>query len=115
MNTETQSPHPVGSSAWLAADHAAETIREIHAHLLEKHDVGWTELAVLTAKEYAESLHVPQYDRELKLAEAEIAKWKDIARRLYLARGCKKREHLRINAESAYLKAANKDSATPVR
>lgn len=100
---------PQQTSDLLAADHAAETIREIHAHLLEKHDVGWTELAVLTAKEYAESLRVPQYDRELRLAEAEIAKWKEIARRLYLARGCKKNEHLRIQAEAAYLnaKAAN--------
>jgi|GEM_PF-3888710 len=73
------------------------------------HDVGWTELAVLTAKEYAESLRVPQYDRELRLAGEEIAKWKEIARRLYLARGCKKNEHLRIQAEAAYLsaKAAN--------
>lgn len=55
--------------------------------------------------EYCEQERVPQYDVELRLAEEEIAKWKDIARRLYLARGCKKREHLRINAEAAYLKA----------
>jgi len=96
-----------------ATDHAAETIREIHAHLLEKHDVGWTELAVLTAKEYAESLRVPQYDRELSLAEAETAKWKDLSRRLYLARGCKKNEHLRMQAEAAYLKAANTEVRQP--
>lgn len=119
MNTQTNSQQTEGAVAvrsgdLLAADSAAETIREIHAHLLEKHDVGWTELAVLTAKEYAESLHVPQYDVELRLAGEEIAKWKEIARRLYLALGCKKNEHLRIQAEAAYLsaKAAN-DQAMP--
>ena len=109
VTEQPEAPTPVACSDLLAADHTAETIREIHAHLLEKHDVGWTELAVLTAKEYAESLRVPQYDRELRLAEDEIAKWKEIARRLYLARGCKKNEHLRIQAEAAYIsaKAAN--------
>lgn len=57
--------------------------------------------------EYAESLRVPQYDVELRLAGEEIAKWKEIARRLYLARGCKKNEHLRIQAEYAYTQASN--------
>lgn len=109
QNDQTANANGVGISELLAADYAAETIREIHARLSEKHDVGWTDLAVLTAKEYAESLHVPQYDVELRLAGEEISKWKEIARRLYLARGCKKNEHLRIQAEAAYLnaKAAN--------
>lgn len=62
--------------------------------------------------EYAESLRVPQYDSELNLAEAEIAKWKELARRLYIARGCKKNEHLRIQAEAAYLNAANAGAKT---
>jgi hypothetical protein len=65
---------------------------------------GSLERVVRARCEYCEQERVPQYDIELKLAGDEIAKWKDIARRLYLARGCKKREHLRITAEAAYLK-----------
>jgi hypothetical protein len=60
--------------------------------------------------EWPESLRVPQYDRELRLADAEIAKWQEISRRLYLARGCKKNEHLRIQAEAAYLSAMSSNA-----
>ena len=55
--------------------------------------------------EYAESLRVPQYDRELRLAEAEIEKWKGVARQLHMALGCRKAEKLRICAEHAYSNA----------
>lgn len=57
--------------------------------------------------ERCEHRRVPQYDVELRAAEYEVNKWKDIARRLYIARGCKKNEHLRIQAEAAYQKASN--------
>ena len=68
-------------------------------------DGGCLKRVVRARCEHCEQERVPQYDMELRLAGEEIVKWKDIARRLYLARGCKKREHLRINAEAAYLKA----------
>jgi hypothetical protein len=55
---------------------ADETIREIHAQLNKKHDVSWTELAVLTAKKYAESLRA-QYDRELRHGDDMTTKIQD--------------------------------------
>jgi hypothetical protein len=95
-------PLPVGSVRWLGAD---LEIKKIFDRLQESYDVSWTELAIMTAKEYAESLRVPQYDRELRLAESEIEKWKGVARQLHMALGCRKAEKLRVCAEHAYLNA----------
>lgn len=108
-NSETPKPSPPVSLLGANVE-----IKEIFDRLQETKDVSWTELAIMTAKEYAESLRVPQYDQELRLAEAEIERWKDVARRLYLARGRRKDEVLRIIAEEAYRKLiAPNDQALP--
>lgn len=84
--------------------HSDSDILEIVLRLEETKDISWTQLAIETAKEYADSLRIPQYDQELKLAESVLNDWKDVARRLYLARGHKKSDTLRIIAEDAYLR-----------
>lgn len=89
-------------------NHNKDDIREIFNRIEKNNDLSWSELAVMTAIEYAESLKIPQYDVELKLAASAIEEWKDVARRLYLAKGCHKGEKLRILAEHAYLQMQNR-------
>lgn len=52
MNTEAQSPHPVGSSAWLGDDNIKNTLMRIE----ETADCSWTELCIKTVQEIGRPL-----------------------------------------------------------
>ena len=105
---------PIVSSAGLGADSPIKEIVRKYANMMPAQSnyeasyewhVKVENVITRACYEYAESLRVPQYDRELRLAEDEIEKWKAVARRLHMALGCRKNEKIRVCAELGYSKA----------